>query len=112
LRRTACLRNPIVVLWQTNQINLRLKLRQQGNALTGQKPRSPSAALKKRAKFKGFGEFKFVPVWFPDSKQLLVNEIWDGEKFTFAVKIVDVATGKMKLLFKGKPPVLAWAEAR
>jgi WD40 repeat protein len=61
-----------------------------------------------------FGSRLFLeqPVWSPDSKRLLLNEMADGEAWTMHIDLLDVATGKLKRIMKNKVPVFAWAEAR
>lgn len=52
------------------------------------------------------------PVWSPDSKTLLLNEMDDGEKLTMNIDLLDLSTLKLKKKQSAKMPVFAWAEAK
>lgn len=52
------------------------------------------------------------PVWSPDSKTLLLNEMADGEKWTMNIDLLDLSTLKLKKKQSDKMPVFAWAEAK
>jgi Tol biopolymer transport system component len=52
------------------------------------------------------------PVWSPDSKTLLLNEMADGEKWTMNIDLLDLSTLKLKKKLTDKMPVFAWAEAK
>lgn len=61
-----------------------------------------------------FGPRLFLepPVWSPDSKKLLLNEMANGEKWTMHIDLLDVATGKLKRIMKNKEPVYGWTDAK
>lgn len=52
------------------------------------------------------------PVWSPDSKTLLLNEMADGERWTMNIDFLDIATGKLKRIIKNKVPVYGWAAVK
>ena len=52
------------------------------------------------------------PVWSPDSKTLLLNEMADGEKWTMNIDLLDLSTLKLKKKQTDKMPVFAWADAK
>ncbi|MCL5286507.1 MAG: hypothetical protein M1453_00725 [Acidobacteria bacterium] len=56
--------------------------------------------------------FTASPVWSPDSKMILLNEIRDELKGTKDIHLLDLSTLKMTRIFKGTPPVFGWAEAK
>jgi Tol biopolymer transport system component len=51
------------------------------------------------------------PVWSPDSRTLLLNEMDDGIKDTVTVHAIDIATLEMKTLFRRSNHILGWARA-
>ncbi|MBI1738570.1 MAG: PD40 domain-containing protein [Acidobacteria bacterium] len=62
-----------------------------------------------RSMQRGFG---LAPVWSPDSKTLLLNEIASGEMSTYDIHLLDLSTLKMTRKFKNTMPVYAWADAK
>ena len=56
--------------------------------------------------------FLAPPVWSPDSKTLLLNEMADGEKWTMNIDLLDLSTLKLKKKLTDKMPVFAWADAK
>lgn len=56
--------------------------------------------------------FAESPVWSPDSTKILLNEVWDSEKGTVSIHLLDLSTLKLTRKFKDVPPVFGWAEAR
>jgi Tol biopolymer transport system component len=52
------------------------------------------------------------PVWSPDSKTLLFNELADDEKWTMDIDLLDISALKLTKKFRGVPPVYAWAETK
>lgn len=52
------------------------------------------------------------PVWSPDSRKLLLNELHNADKWTFNVELLDLAKLKVTRKFKDTAPVWGWAEAR
>jgi len=57
--------------------------------------------------------FAASPVWSPDSSRILLNELWDSEKGTVRIHLLDVSTLKLTTTkFKDVPPVFGWAVAR
>jgi dipeptidyl aminopeptidase/acylaminoacyl peptidase len=56
--------------------------------------------------------FRAAPVWSPDSSKLLLNELYDADKYTFSIQVLDFSTLRMTRKFKDVPPVFGWAEAR
>ena len=55
------------------------------------------------------GQFYLLPVWSPDSRELLLNEVWDIERLDTDVLIYELSTGKLRRKFRDKTPVLGWA---
>jgi Tol biopolymer transport system component len=57
-----------------------------------------------------------APVWSPDSRHLLLNELVDQDKPVINMRrdihLVDLATGKMTTRFRNVAPVLGWATWR
>jgi Tol biopolymer transport system component len=53
--------------------------------------------------------FSGAPVWSPDSRTILLNEMDNLEKMTVTVHAVDVSTAKVRTLFRHSYHVLAWA---
>jgi hypothetical protein len=53
-----------------------------------------------------------APVWPPDSKTILLNELVDIDKGTVDIHLLDITTLKSKIVFKDTLRVLGWAEAR
>jgi Tol biopolymer transport system component len=53
--------------------------------------------------------FVETPVWSPDSGTLLLNQLRDGEKWTMDIRLLGVATLRLKTKFKDVPPVFGWA---
>lgn len=61
-----------------------------------------------------FGEqrqFVQAPIWSPDSKSLLLNELADREKWTMNIDLLDVATHKLVRKSRNSVPVLGWAKS-
>jgi hypothetical protein len=56
--------------------------------------------------------FRFAPVWSPDSKRLLLNELADVDKYTFDIHLLDLSTLNLSRKFKDTSPVYGWAEAK
>jgi Tol biopolymer transport system component len=56
--------------------------------------------------------FLEAPVWSPDSKTLLLNEMADGEKWTMNIDLLDLSTLKLTKKQSNKMPVFAWAQAK
>lgn len=48
------------------------------------------------------------PVWSPDSKEFLFNEMTDPDNATLHIFLVDVVSGRAKDRFKNVGPVYAW----
>lgn len=55
--------------------------------------------------------FVEAPVWSPDSKTLLLNELDDVDKNTVTVHALDIGTLKLKTVFTKSYHVLGWARA-
>lgn len=53
-----------------------------------------------------------APVWSPDSKTIVLNELDDVDKGTVDIHLLDVSTLKLKTVFKDVLPVEGWAEAK
>jgi Tol biopolymer transport system component len=53
--------------------------------------------------------FVETPVWSPDSRTLLLNQLRDGEKWTMDIRLLDLARLRLKTKFKDVPPVFGWA---
>lgn len=51
---------------------------------------------------------RHAPVWSPDSKELLLDEMTNLDIGTVDLLLLDFSTLKMKRIAKGKPPVWAW----
>jgi Tol biopolymer transport system component len=49
------------------------------------------------------------PVWSPDSKMVLFNELADVDTWTMDIHVVNLDTRKIKTLFRRSFPVLGWA---
>lgn len=64
------------------------------------------------ALLRGERAFSGAPVWSPDSKTILLNEVRDELKGTKDIHLLDLATKKMTRKFKDVPPVFGWAEAK
>jgi Tol biopolymer transport system component len=56
--------------------------------------------------------FVETPVWSPDSRTLLLNQLRDGEKWTMDIRLLDLETLQLKIKFRDVPPVFAWAAER
>ncbi len=65
-----------------------------------------------RGVFLGQRMFREPPVWSPDSTKLLLNELYDADKWTFNIHLLDLATLKLTRKFKDQAPVYGWAEAK
>ncbi len=52
--------------------------------------------------------FRFPPVWSPDSRRLLLNELTDPDEGTFDLQLINISKPEMKRVARGKPPVLGW----
>lgn len=52
------------------------------------------------------------PVWSPDSRTLLLNEMDNGERWTMHIDMLDITTRKLKRIMRNKVPVYAWADAK
>jgi Tol biopolymer transport system component len=52
------------------------------------------------------------PVWSPDSRSVLLNELEDVDRGGVNIWIVDVRTGNQRRALKNTIPVLGWAAAR
>ena len=57
------------------------------------------------------GQFVWAPVWSPDSRKILLNEVANWEAWTMNIGLLDLATKKLVRVGSG-PPVLGWAESR
>jgi hypothetical protein len=57
----------------------------------------------------GQKHFVDAPVWSPNSKQLLLNELSDLDSWRMNLDTLDIATRKLERRFKNAPPVLGWA---
>jgi hypothetical protein len=64
------------------------------------------------AQLEGGRFFLEGPVWSPDSKRLLLNEVSDYERWTVDIDLLDLATLKLTRRLKNKVPVFAWAEVK
>lgn len=53
--------------------------------------------------------FAETPVWSPDSKTLLLNKLYDGEKWSMDIVLLDLKTLRRKTIFSDVPPVFGWA---
>ena len=60
---------------------------------------------------KAYRVFVGPPVWSPDSKTLLLNELDDGDKGTVTVHALDIETRKLRILSKKSNGVFGWATA-
>lgn len=60
------------------------------------------------------GERRLVraPVWSPDSTKILLNELYDANKWTFYIHLLDLSTLKVTREFKDTLPVYGWAETK
>jgi Tol biopolymer transport system component len=54
--------------------------------------------------------FVVGPVWSPDSKKILLNELADLETLSVDIYGFDLGTSKVDRLFKNSRPVLGWAK--
>lgn len=61
-----------------------------------------------------FGPRLFLepPVWSPDSKKLLLNEMANGEKWIMHIDMLDITTRRLKRIMRNKVPVYGWASAK
>jgi WD40 repeat protein len=53
--------------------------------------------------------FSYPPVWSPDSKSVLLNEVASFDRWTMNTVLVDVETGRLAIKFKDTQPVVGWA---
>ncbi len=56
--------------------------------------------------------FVEAPVWSPDSKSILLNELENVDTGTVDIHLLDLNTLKLKTVLKDTLPVLAWAETK
>jgi Tol biopolymer transport system component len=61
---------------------------------------------------RGERAFSGAPLWSPDSKTILLNEVRDELKGTKDIHLLELATLKMTRRFKDVPPIFGWAEAK
>ena len=61
---------------------------------------------------KARGRFFLAPVWSPDSKKLLLNELMNEDTMGTDVLLFDLVRGKSQRKLKDGVPVLGWAEAK
>ena len=54
--------------------------------------------------------FVVGPVWSPDSKKILLNELADLETLSVDIYAFDLGTSKVEPLFKNSRPILGWAK--
>jgi Tol biopolymer transport system component len=53
-----------------------------------------------------------APVWSPDSKMILLNELADVDKWTMNIHRLNIKTLTLKTVFRDTMPVLGWAEGQ